>query len=121
MNRIKQLREEKKITQEELAFELDISQQRISKIERNLTPMNEELITRSAKYFGVTSDYLLGLSDIKLEFEQEEINPERLSQTKIREMLHFFSRLDSIGQDVILDLGKRIARYVDEAEKEPKY
>ncbi len=39
MSRMKQLREEKDITQEELAFVLDISQQRISKIERNKAPL----------------------------------------------------------------------------------
>ena len=44
MNRLRQLREERHITQEELAFELNTSQQRISKIERQLVPMGEEMI-----------------------------------------------------------------------------
>ena len=121
MNRMRQLREERKITQEDLAFELDVSQQRISKIERNLTPMNENLIAKSARFFGVTADYLLGLSDIKLEFEQEEVGPGSLSQIRVQEMLHLLSRLDSEGQEMVLDVGKRIASYIDSSDRSSGY
>ena len=63
MNRIKKLREEKKITQEELAFQLETSQQRISKLENQQVLMTEDFIIRCAEYFGVSTDYLLGLED----------------------------------------------------------
>ena len=67
MNRLRQLREERHITQEELAFELNTSQQRISKIERQLVPMGEEMIRNCARFFGVTADYLLGISDVQMQ------------------------------------------------------
>ena len=57
MNRLKQLREERNITQEELAFQLNTSQQRISKIERQRAPMGEKLIRDGARFFGVTANY----------------------------------------------------------------
>ncbi len=66
MNRLRQLRVERHLTQEELAFELDTTQQNISKLERQLTPMGEQMIIKSARFFGVTADYLLGISDVKL-------------------------------------------------------
>ena len=50
MNRLRQLRVERHLTQEELAFELDTTQQNISKIERQLTPMGEQMIIKSARF-----------------------------------------------------------------------
>lgn len=50
-----------------MAFQLNTSQQKISKIERQRAPMGEKLIRDSARFFGVTTDYLLGISDIQVE------------------------------------------------------
>lgn len=64
-NRIKLLREEKKIKQEELAKILSISPSAIGMYERDEREPNDELTLKLAEYFNVTTDYLLGKSDIR--------------------------------------------------------
>ena len=61
---IKNLRKEKKLTQEELAKELNVSTQAVSKWECGGSP-DLELIPRIAKFFNVTTDYLFDIKDNK--------------------------------------------------------
>lgn len=58
-SRIKAARENKKITQEELAALLDMSTTHISVIERGVKPPKLETFVRIANVLGVSSDYLL--------------------------------------------------------------
>ena len=61
--RLKELRLEHKLTIKELSKEINISNACISRWENNLRLPNSESIITIAKYFNVTSDYLLGLID----------------------------------------------------------
>lgn len=65
-NRIKLLREEKQLKQEELAKILSISPSAIGMYERDLREPNDDITLKLAKYFNVTTDYLLGISDKKI-------------------------------------------------------
>lgn len=65
MNRIKQLRNEKNINQDVLAKLLGLEIAGISKLETGRVPLKDEYIVRLAEYFGVSTDYLLGKSDIR--------------------------------------------------------
>lgn len=58
-SRIKAARENKKITQEELAALLDLSTTHISVIERGVKPPKLETFIRIANALGVSADYLL--------------------------------------------------------------
>lgn len=62
--RIKELRDKRGIIQATLAAELGISQQMLSKYERDVTTIKVDILKKLAKYFDVTTDYLLGLSDV---------------------------------------------------------
>ena len=62
-NRIKLLREEKKIRQDELAKVLSISPSAVGMYERDEREPNDETTLKLAEYFGVSTDYLLGKSD----------------------------------------------------------
>ena len=62
-NRIKLLREEKKIRQDELAKVLSISPSAVGMYERDEREPNDEITLKLANYFGVSTDYLLGKSD----------------------------------------------------------
>ena len=62
-NKIKELREERKLTQTELAKDLGIYQTQVSKIELGSIEPNLDLIRKFARYFNVTADFLLGLED----------------------------------------------------------
>lgn len=65
MNRVKELRKQKHITQEELGKVLDIQKAAISKYENGRTEPSTEVLKKMSAYFGVSIDYLLGNSPAK--------------------------------------------------------
>lgn len=64
-NRLKELREEKGISQEELAASIKCSQQTIYRYENHRSPISNANLKSLSLYFDVNTDYLLGLSDKK--------------------------------------------------------
>ena len=61
--RLKELRIEKGITQAQLAQETGLTISAISKWEQGSRVPSAFVIITLAKYFGVTTDYLLGVTD----------------------------------------------------------
>lgn len=57
--RIKKLRKEENISQDELAFELKVSRQTISKWENDTVKPDIDSINLLCIYFNITSDYLI--------------------------------------------------------------
>lgn len=79
MNRIKQLRNEKNITQDVLAKLLGLEIAGISKLETERVPLKDEYIIKLSNYFDVSTDYLLGNSDIR---KPEEINKSSIPEIR---------------------------------------
>ncbi|WP_394899527.1 helix-turn-helix domain-containing protein [Clostridium paraputrificum] len=63
MNRLKELRLEKKMSQSKLAETFNISQQSISHYEKGIRDMDNDLIKSMSSFFNVSADYLLGISN----------------------------------------------------------
>ena len=61
--RLKELRTSENLSQMQLSVKLNISQSAIAKWELGKTEPTATAIIILSKYFGVTSDYLLGLED----------------------------------------------------------
>ena len=61
--KLKELRIERRFTQEELAKALGCSQAMIARWESNENQPTEEHIVKASEFFGVSTDYILGLSD----------------------------------------------------------
>lgn len=61
--RLVKLREDRGITQQILADDLKISRQSLSLYENAERTINIDLLVKIAKYFNVSTDYLLGLND----------------------------------------------------------
>lgn len=61
--RLKQLRRDQKLTQGDLAQRFGVTQQAIAKWEAGRALPAPETISRIAEFFGVTADFLLGLSE----------------------------------------------------------
>lgn len=79
MNRIRQLREEKGMTQVRLSIELSVSQETISAYESGKHFPNVSNLIRLSELFNASCDYILGLSDIRCiqkggEYSAEEID-----------------------------------------------
>ena len=67
MNKIKQLRKEKKDTQAELANLMGVNVKTISRWEKGEFEIKPAQAKMLADYFGVSETYLLGYSDLKNE------------------------------------------------------
>ena len=60
---IKELRVERKMSQDELAQKLNITQSTVAKYEREDRDLNTELIIKICRLFNISADYLLGLEN----------------------------------------------------------
>ena len=60
MNRIKELRTQRKITQEELGNIINVQKAAVSKYELGRAVPSTDVLTKLANYFNVSVDYLLG-------------------------------------------------------------
>lgn len=74
---IKSLRNAKSINQVELAKQLGVTKQSVSNWENENIMPSIDMLIKIAGYFGVTTDYLLGLS------EKHTLNTEGLSDTQV--------------------------------------
>jgi transcriptional regulator with XRE-family HTH domain len=93
-DRLKELRLQRKLSQQELAKYFNTGKASICNYEKNIRLPDANTITQYAQYFGVTVDYMLGLTENKGEdltppdkyvgiiarAKTENISPERLSK-----------------------------------------
>lgn len=84
MSRIRELREERNISQQRLAIELSTTQAMISKYELEATELSSSMLCQYSKFFGVTTDYILGLTDHKIVIEADVSDDERKLLMKYR-------------------------------------
>ena len=75
VRRIRDLREDADLTQQQVASVLGTSQTMYARYERGANEMPVRHLIRLAKYYGVTMDYLCGLSDYK--FCNQSSHPRR--------------------------------------------
>jgi len=64
MERLKELREEKGLTQAQLGKEIGVVQRAISHYEKGYREPDYKTLKKLCNFFEVTSDYLLGFEDI---------------------------------------------------------
>jgi len=64
LNRLKDLREDRDLLQKEIANILEITQQQYSKYELQEREIPARLIYKLALFYSVSSDYILGLTNI---------------------------------------------------------
>lgn len=98
--RLKQLREEKRLTQKELAFELSIGSKTISDYERESSSPDNDTLMIIAKFFNVSADYLLGLSD--------ERTPPTTKEKLSGVQLALFNQTENLSEEQMKDVLKYI-------------
>lgn len=81
---LKRLREEKGITQKQLALTLGISQQAINKYENERAEPDVKNLIILAEYFNTSIDYLVGYSDVN--HKVEELTEYSMSNSEIKVM-----------------------------------
>ena len=120
-NRIKSLREKRGLIQELLATELGITQQMLSKYERDSSIIKVDVLKKLAGYFNVTTDYLLGLSDVKRDLTGQI----RINETidEYYDLIEVYKRLDKYAQEMIwtmIQVTRKIAEKRKREEKDDK-
>lgn len=70
-NRIRELREDRDLRQIDVAEETGIDQRTLSNYETGKTNPDSYAIIQLAKFYGVSTDYLLGITDINIHDMQD--------------------------------------------------
>lgn len=113
-SRIKQLREKRGLIQEILAAELGITQKLLSKYERDITLIKVDILKKIAIYFNVTTDYLLGISDVKRDLQGQMKMNETLDQ--YYDLVEVYKELDEYDQEMIWSI-IQIVKKINEKKK----
>ncbi len=98
MNRLKTLREEKNLFQSDLAKVLNVSIAAYSFYESGKRDMGTDTVKKLADFFDVSTDYLLGISDIR--------NPEELKNIQFAN--HGGLDTDGLGEEELKELQRQI-------------
>lgn len=118
-SRIKTLREKRGLIQEILAAEVGITQQMLSKYERDISVIKVDILKKLAEYFNVTTDYLLGMSDTKRDLSCEVKMNDSLD--KYYDLIEVYKRLDEYDQEMIWSIIQTVGRLEEKRKREGKY
>lgn len=110
-SRIKELRKKRGLMQQRLASELGITQQMLSKYEKDVTLIKVDVLKKIAKYFNVTTDYLLGVSDVKRDLQRQMIMNETLDE--YYDLVEVYKELDPYDQEMIWSIIQVVKRTSD--------
>ena len=121
MNRIKEVRKQKKLSQVELASKLGVNQTAVSQWERGSTLPSGNLLPKLTALLDTSSDYLLGISDeppVKIDPDDiiskitrqivlDTLEMDESSKKEVYDILFKFNALlSSTNRDVALTLVK---------------
>ncbi|MGN1087216.1 MAG: helix-turn-helix domain-containing protein [Porcipelethomonas sp.] len=92
--RLVQLREQRGITQQELADKLGITRQSLSLYEKAERTINIELLAKIADFFDVSADYLMGRTDVSSMNEDIQIacKVTGLSEISIEKLMDLYTK-----------------------------
>lgn len=111
-DKIKLLRKEYKITQQELANALSLSQSTIGMIEKNRQGVGRKTLVKIADFFNVTVDYLL--SDDEEKENTKQIKKERDYSLTIKEQEDIDDEAKKIIEELTMSFSKNKDSLTDE-------
>ena len=115
-SRIKQLRENRGLIQEILASELGITQQMLSKYERDVLCIKVDVLKRIAEYFNVTTDYLLGVSEVKRDLQ----GPMKVNKTldTYYDLIEIYKGLDEYDQEMVWSIMQTVKKTCEKRKRD---
>lgn len=116
--RLKELRLEAGITQQELAEIIGVTEGAIRKYENNIGKPRNNNLERISKYFGVSVSYLLGESNVKSGSKIDEVM-EKLNVPRQEETLNFakMKLIEQNQEDKLIQLLNSLVPYEVEEEQ----
>lgn len=115
-SRIKQLLENRGLIQEILASELGITQQMLSKYERDVLCIKVDVLKRIAEYFNVTTDYLLGVSEVKRDLQGQM----RVNKTldAYYDLVEIYKGLDKYDQEMVWSIMQTVKKTCEKRKRD---
>lgn len=115
-SRIKQLRENRGLIQEILASELGITQQMLSKYERDVLCIKVDVLKRIAEYSNVTTDYLLGVSEVKRDLQgQMKVNK---TLDTYYDLIEIYKGLDEYDQEMVWSIMQTVKKTCEKRKRD---
>lgn len=78
-NRLRQLREDKNYSRREVAENVGVTEMQITRYEGERNDATTDVVTRIAQFFGVSTDYLLGLTENPAPNLNKDLSPEEVA------------------------------------------
>lgn len=101
MERLKLLRKQHNLTQQQLADILHVSQQSIHKYEHDITTPDLDTLKNMANYFNTSVDYILGVTDIPHKIEP--VTNTMLNQAEL-ELVETYRTVSTTQRDLLESL-----------------
>lgn len=117
-SRTKQLRENRGLIQEILASELGITQQMLSKYERDVLCIKVDVLKKIAEYFNVTTDYLLGISEVKRDL-QGQMKMNKTLDTYY-DLIEIYKGLDEYDQEMVWSIMQTVKKTCEKRKRDEK-
>lgn len=104
--RLRELRRQRHMIQAIVAANIGISQQSLSKYETDISHIKVDVLIKLAQYYNVTSDYILGLSDMKRDLNGQMRVSEAIDE--YYNLVEMFRSFDSYEQQFIWNMMKEV-------------
>lgn len=105
-NRIKELRRNRHLTQEQLGNTVSVTQQNISRYENDIYEIPIDVLVKISKFFNVTIEYLLGLTDTKRDFEGQVIVKRMLDE--YYDFIEIYKTLEEEDRELVWAIVEKI-------------
>lgn len=106
--RLKELRTEKNLTQTQLSLSTNISQSSLCKMETECANVNGCQIKVLSRYFGVSTDYFLCMTNEKLPVDVKASIQRETSA--FSQLFYYYSKLNDFDRELVLDMTAKLAK-----------
>lgn len=90
----------------------------LSKYERDVTLIKVDILKKIATYFNVTTDYLLGVSDVKRDLQRQMKMNETLDE--YYDLIEIYKDLDSYDKEMIWSIMQTVKKVGEKRKKDNK-
>ncbi len=87
--RLKELREAKGVSQEEVAAAVGLARLSVSNYERGTRTPDADILAKLAKFYAISSDYLIGQTDERIDHERDILEVTGLSKEAFERLCEF--------------------------------